>query len=196
MQLFSINIMSENKNYKETREAYAVILEKIVEASLRLGLDINSRQQSALSMLLQGSSYNEIASVFDMKRSEAISLTKSAISELESFLDHLQSIEEIKKEAEEKLTEEQNIHYNRIRELNKEINDLTNQIYHYDKETMEIPIHRLDIPRILQSVLMRAGYNNFGDIIKEDERKISKLPGMTPDFMRSLQYLICHYLKD
>jgi hypothetical protein len=34
---------------------------------------------------------------------------------------------------------------------------------------------------------MRAGYNNFGDIIKEDERKISKLPGMTPDFMRSLQ---------
>ena len=63
-------------NFKETREAYTVLLEKIVDASLRMGLELNKRQQSALAMLLDGSSYKEIAQAFDIPRSEAVTLAK------------------------------------------------------------------------------------------------------------------------
>ena len=41
-------------NYKETREAYTILLEKIVDVSLRMGLELDKRQQSALAMLLDG----------------------------------------------------------------------------------------------------------------------------------------------
>ena len=69
-------------NYKETREAYTALLEKIVDASLRMGLELNLRQQSALAMLLEGASYNDIAQSFNISRSDAVIITNDAVNEL------------------------------------------------------------------------------------------------------------------
>ena len=46
-----------NSSYKKTREAYTLLLEKIVDASLRLGLELNLQQQSALAMLLESGAW-------------------------------------------------------------------------------------------------------------------------------------------
>ena len=91
-------------NFKETREAYTVLFEKIVEASLRMGLELDTRQLSALAMLLDGASYREIAQTFDIPRSEAVPLAKGAVEELGLFLDRLGSIEMMQREQDHKIT--------------------------------------------------------------------------------------------
>ena len=80
----------ESKCYKETRDAYVFLLEKILDASVRLGLEITPRQQSALSMLLGGSTYKEIAQCFDIERSDAAVIAKSALNEIGTFLDNIE----------------------------------------------------------------------------------------------------------
>ena len=72
--LHAIHVMKIS-NYKGTREAYTALLEKIVDASLRMGLELNLRQQSALAMLLEGASYNDIAQSFNISRSDAVIMT-------------------------------------------------------------------------------------------------------------------------
>ena len=90
-------------NYKETREAYTALLEKIVDASLRMGLELNLRQQSALAMLLEGASYNDIAQSFNISRSDAVIMTNDAVNELKLFLNRLGSIDRIQEEADKKI---------------------------------------------------------------------------------------------
>ena len=80
----------ESKSYKETRDAYVFLLEKILDASVRLGLEITPRQQSALSMLLEGSTYRDIARFFDIERSDAVGVAKGALNEIGSFLDNIE----------------------------------------------------------------------------------------------------------
>ena len=79
-----------NNSYRKTREAYTNLLEKIVDASLRLGLELNLQQQSALAMFLEGSSYKDIAQSLSISHGHAVEITKDAYEHsAESGLLHL-----------------------------------------------------------------------------------------------------------
>ena len=92
-----------NSSYKKTRDAYTVLLEKIVDASLRLGLELNLQQQSALAMLLEGAAYKDVAQCLNLSQSYAVQITQDAVKELGQFLDSLESIERVKDEGEKRV---------------------------------------------------------------------------------------------
>ena len=77
----------KNSNYKETREAFTALLEEIVDVSLRMGLELNLKQQSALAMLLDSSSYKDIAQTFDISRSDAVTMTKEMMTTLDKYIE-------------------------------------------------------------------------------------------------------------
>jgi hypothetical protein len=124
-------------NYKGTREAYTALLEKIVDASLRMGLELNLRQQSALAMLLEGASYNDIAQSFNISRSDAVIMTNDAVNELKLFLNRLGSIERIQEEADKKIERYKTRYRQQIRDLHDEIERLKGD---YQPEADEHPV--------------------------------------------------------
>lgn len=174
--------------YKETREAYTILLEKIVDASLRMGLELDKRQQSALAMLLEGSTYKEIAQTFDIPRSEAVTLAKGAVDELGLFLDRLGSVDKVQREQERKiesLKSEQNL---QIQELNDEIAYLKKRLL--SRSLRNLSIHQLPITPMLMSILLKAGYYTLGDVAKENQDALKALPGMTKEMMGVIDKLI------
>jgi len=180
-----------NASYlKETREAYTVLLEKIVDASLRMGLELNLTQQSALAMLLEGSSYKEIAQDLNISHAYAVELTKNAVDELGLFLNRLGSLEKAKQDAEKKAERDKMYYLNRIQELHDEIENLKRKLKSEGTSLRYMSIHHLPISPILMSVLLRAGYNTLDDVAREDKEVLKALPGMTKDMLRAIDKFI------
>ena len=188
--LHAIHVMKIS-NYKGTREAYTALLEKIVDASLRMGLELNLRQQSALAMLLEGASYNDIAQSFNISRSDAVIMTNDAVNELKLFLNRLGSIERIQEEADKKIERYKTRYRQQIRDLHDEIERLKGDIKSKKGNGLkDISIHHLPISPKLMSILFKAGYITLGDVAKEDRDVLKGLPGMTKDMMRDLEKYI------
>ena len=179
-----------NNSYKKTREAYTVLLEKIVDASLRLGLELNLQQQSALAMLLEGSSYKDVAQSLNISHGHAIQLTQDAVNELGLFLDRLESIEKVKEEGEKRVERERQYYTKRILEQQEEIAELKKEVQEKGNGIMNIPIHRLPLSPELMSILLKAGYYTLGDVAKEDQDSLKALPGMTNDMLRTIRKFI------
>ena len=179
-----------NNSYKKTREAYTVLLEKIVDASLRLGLELNLQQQSALAMLLEGSSYKDIAQSLNLSYGHAIKITQDAVNELGLFLDRLESIEKVKEESEKRVERERQYYTKRILEQQEEIAELKKEVQEKGNGIMNIPIHRLPISPVLMSILLKAGYYTLGDVAKEDQDSLKALPGMTNDMLKTIRKYI------
>lgn len=176
--------------YKETREAYTVLLEKVVDASLRMGLELDKRQQSALAMLLEGSSYKEIAQTFDIPRSEAVTLAKGAVNELGLFLDRMGSIEMMQRELDQKIERQESQHRLQIQELNDEIAYLKKRLLSRNRSLRDLSIHQLPITPMLMSILLKAGYFTLEDVAKEERETLKALPGITKDMMGVIDKLI------
>ena len=181
-------------NFKETREAYTVLLEKIVEASQRMGLELDTRQLSALAMLLDGASYREIAQTLDIPRSEAVTLAKGAVDELGLFLDRLGSVEkmqrEMQREQDRKIESLKREHSLQIQELNDEIAYLKKRLQSRSRSLRDLSIHQLPIAPMLMSILLREGYFTLDDVAKEERETLKALPGMTREMMGVIDKLI------
>jgi hypothetical protein len=157
-----------NSNYKKTREAYTVLLEKIVDASLRMGLELNLQQQSALAMLLGGSSYKEIAQDLNISHGHAVQITQDAVDELGQFLSRLDSIERIQRDAEKRVERERQYYTKQILEQQDEIAELKKIIEEKGNDVINLPIHHLPLSPTLMSILLKAGYYTLGDLEKEN----------------------------
>ena len=179
-----------NSSYKKTRDAYTVLLEKIVDASLRLGLELNLQQQSALAMLLEGAAYKDVAQSLNLSQSYAVQITQDAVKELGLFLDRLESIEKVKEESEKRVERERQYYTKRILELQDEIAALKKEVQEKGNEIMHLPIHQLPLSPVLMSILLKAGYYTLDDVTKEDQDALKALPGMTNDMLRTIRKLI------
>ena len=157
-----------NSNYKKTREAYTVLLEKIVDASLRMGLELNLQQQSALAMLLGGSSYKEIAQDLNISHGHAVQISQDAVDELGQFLSRLDSIERIQRDAEKRVERERQYYTKQILEQQDEIEELKKIIEEKGNDVINLPIHHLPLSPTLMSILLKAGYYTLGDLEKEN----------------------------
>ena len=177
-------------NLKETREAYATLLEKIVEALLRMGLELDTRQLSALAMLLDGVSYREIAQTFGIPRSEAVTLVRGAVDGLGLFLDRLGSIEMMQREQDQKIESLKREHSLQIQELNDEIAYLEKRLQSRSRSLRDLSIHQLPIAPMLMSILLREGYFTLDDVAKEERETLKALPGMTREMMGVVDKLI------
>ena len=177
-------------SYRKTREAYTNLLEKIVDASLRLGLELNLQQQSALAMLLEGSSYKEIAQMFGVTRSEAVTLANGAVDELGLFLNHLGSIEMMRRKQDQKIERLESQHRLQIQELNDEIAYLNKRLQSRSRSLRDLSIHHLPISPMLMSILLKAGYYTLDDVAKVDQNVLKALPGMTSDMLRLISKVI------
>ena len=181
-------------NFKETREAYTVLLEKIVEASQRMGLELDTRQLSALAMLLDGASYREIAQTLDIPRSEAVALAKGAVDGLGLFLDSLGSVEkmqrEMQREQDRKIERLESQHRLQIQDLNDDIAYLKKRLQSRSRSLRDLSIHQLPIAPMLMSILLRAGYYTLDDVAKEERETLKALPGMTREMMGVIDKLI------
>jgi len=155
-------------SYRKTREAYTLLLEKIVDASLRMGLELNLQQQSALGMLLEGSSYKDIAQDLNISHSHAIQITQDAVDELGQFLSRLENIEKLKEEGEQRVERERQYYTKRILELQDEIAELKKEVQENGNGIINLPIHHLPISPKLMSILLKAGYYTLGDLAKEN----------------------------
>lgn len=179
-----------NSSYKKTRDAYTVLLEKIVDASLRLGLELNLQQQSALAMLLEGAAYKDVAQSLNLSQSYAVQITQDAVKELGLFLDRLESIEKVKEESEKRVERERQYYIKRILELQDEIAALKKEVQEKGNEIMHLPIHQLPLSPVLMSILLKAGYYTLEDVAKEDLDALKALPGMTNDMLRTIRKFI------
>ena len=180
--------------FKETREAYTVLFEKIVEASLRVGLELDTQQLSALAMLLDGASYREIAQTLDIPRSEAVAMAKGAVDGVGLFLDRLGSIEmmqrEMQREQDRKIERLESQHRLQIQELNDEIAYLKKRLQSRSRSLRDLSIHQLPIAPMLMSILLREGYFTLDDVAKEERETLKALPGMTKEMMGVIDKLI------
>ena len=161
-----------------------------MDASLRLGLELNLQQQSALAMLLEGSSYKEIAQMFGVTRSEAVTLAKGAVDELGLFLNHLGSIEMMRREQDQKIERLESQHRLQIQELNDEIAYLKKRLQSRSRSLRDLSIHQLPIAPMLMSILLREGYFTLDDVAKEERETLKALPGMTREMMGVIDKLI------
>ena len=181
-------------NSKKTREAYTNLLEKMVDASLRMGLELDVMQQSALAMLLEEASYREIAQTFGIPRSEAFTLAKGAVDGLGLFLDRLGSIEkmqrELQREQDRKIERLESQHRLQIQELNDEIAYLKKRLQSRSRSLRDLSIHQLPIAPMLMSILLREGYFTLDDVAKEERETLKALPGMTKEMMGVIDKLI------
>lgn len=177
-----------NNSYRRTREAYTLLLEKIVDASLRLGLELNLMQQSALAMLLEGSSYKDIAQNLNISHGHAIQITQDAVDELGQFLSRLESIEKAKEEGEKRVERERQYYTKRILELQDEIAELKKKVQ--ENGIINLPIHHLPLSPMLMSILLKAGYYTLGDVAKENQDALKALPGMTNEMLRTVNKYI------
>lgn len=177
-------------SYRKTREAYTVLLEKIVDASFRMGLELDKRQQSALAMLLEGASYKKIAQTFDIPRSEAVTLAKGAVDELGLFLDRMGSIEMMQREQDQKIKRLESQHSLQIQELNDEIAYLKKRLLTRSRSLRDLSIHQLPITPTLMSILLKAGYFTLEDVAKEERETLKALLGMTKEMMGVIDKLI------
>ena len=159
-----------NSSYKKTRDAYTVLLEKIVDASLRLGLELNLQQQSALAMLLEGAAYKDVAQSLNLSQSYAVQITQDAVKELGQ--------------------RERQYYTKRILELQDEIAALKKEVQEKGNEIMTLPIHQLPLSPVLMSILLKAGYYTLEDVAKEDLDALKALPGMTNDMLRTIRKFI------
>ena len=176
----------KTSNYKETREAFTALLEEIVDASLRMGLELNKRQQSALAMLLDGSSYKDIAQTFDISRSDAVTMTNEAVDELKQFLNRLGTIEKMQEDADKRVERYKEQHQQQIQDLHDEIEHLKRELKSKGTSLRFMSIHHLPISPMLMSILFRAGYITLDDVIREERDVLKALPGMTKEMMTTL----------
>lgn len=165
-------------------------MEKIVDASLRLGLELNVRQQSALAMLLEGASYKDIAQNLDVSHAHAVQITQDAVNKLGLFLDRLESIEKVKEEGEKRAERERQYYTKRILEQQDEISELKKKLQEKGDGIVSLPIHHLPIAPMLISILLKAGYYTLGDVAKEERDMLKALPGMTREMMGVVDKLI------
>lgn len=161
-----------------------------MDASLRMGLELNLQQQSALGMLLEGSSYKDIAQKLNISHGYAVEITQDAVSELGMFLNRLESIERVKEEGEERVERERQYYTKRILELQDEIAELKREVQENGKRIFNLPIHHLPLSPMLMSILLKAGYYTLGDVAKEDQDALKALPGMTSDMLRTVNKYI------
>ncbi len=179
-----------NHSYRKTREAYTVLLEKIVDASLRIGLELNLQQQSALGMLLEGSSYKDIAQDLNVSYAYAVEITQKAVDELGLFLNRMESIEKVKEDGEHRVERERQYYTKRILELQDEITALKREVQEKENGFINLPIHHLPLSPMLMSILLKAGYYTLGDVAKEERETLKALPGMTKEMMGVIDKLI------
>ena len=69
------------------------MLEKIVDAAIRLGIPLSLDKQAVLSLLIEGKSTRAIAGELDIETIEAKQYANDAIEELERFMDSFSTIE-------------------------------------------------------------------------------------------------------
>ena len=161
-----------------------------MDASLRLGLELNLQQQSALAMLLEGAAYKDVAQSLNLSQSYAVQITQDAVKELGLFLDSLESIEKIKEEGEKRVERERQYYIKQILELQDEIAALKKEVQEKGNEIMTLPIHQLPLSPVLMSILLKAGYYTLDDVAKEDQDALKALPGMTNDMLRIIRKCI------
>ena len=183
--------MSEhNLSKKDIKEAYARVLEKIVDTSVRMGFDINTRYQSALSMMIQGDSYLQIARTYGITKQEAAEYVERAVKELELFLNRLQTLEQQRQEAEDRVERIKRDYEQRLTRLRNQITEAKGQIAEGPKALLDIPIHKLPFSPMLQSVLLKAGYYTLSEVSQTGYKELSSLPGMTPPMMEAVKKYI------
>ena len=78
---------------KDARLLYQSMLEKIVDAAIRLGIPLSLDKQAVLSLLIEGKSTRAIAGELDIETIEAKQYANDAIEELERFMDSFSTIE-------------------------------------------------------------------------------------------------------
>jgi len=159
-----------------------------VDASLRLGLELNLQQQSALAMLLEGSSYKDIAQNLNISHGHAIQITQDAVDDLGQFLSRLESIEKAKEEGEKRVERERQYYTKRILELQDEITELKKKVQ--ENGIINLPIHHLPLSPMLMSILLKAGYYTLGEVAKENQDVLKALPGMTNEMLRTVNKYI------
>ena len=76
---------------KDARLLYQSMLEKIVDAAIRLGIPLSLDKQAVLSLLIEGKSTRAIAGELDIETIEAKQYANDAIEELERFMDSFSS---------------------------------------------------------------------------------------------------------
>ena len=192
-----LTISEERKTL--TRSAFQ-LLEKVVETAVRLGLHVNKRDQTILSLVLEGVSYRQISKDFDMPQAEVSAHAEKAIEELNLFLNRLKSDEDQQHALEERIEREYKRAQDANRSLREEISKLKAENERLKKQFLNVytdpdssrkvvlntPIHKLAISPKLQSVLIRAGYYTLQDALDPEATPLSDLSFMAPEQMKEL----------
>ena len=171
-----------------TEKTYA-LLEHVIDTAQRLGLRLNTKDQSILMSILRGDSYKSIAQDMDTTPREAVERADHALQQLHLFLNRLHSDEEQQQDQQQALQSQQEHYQQRIQELESTLATLR-EPEHLRRSLLAVPIHKLPISRPLQSVLLGAGHYALADILNTTREELQRLPNMTPPLLQELhQYL-------
>ena len=161
----------------------------MIDTAQRLGLRLNTKDQSILMSILRGDSYKRIAQDMDTTPKEVVERADHALQQLHLFLNRLHSDEEQQQDQQQALQSQQEHYQQRIQELNAALESHQDP-EHLRRSLLAVPIHKLPISRPLQSILLGAGHYALADILNTTREELQCLPNMTPPLLQELhQYL-------
>lgn len=199
--------VAQNRQYLK-QNLYS-LLEKIIDTSCRIGLDINPVDQSILTSVLHGDSYSHIAAEFDIKPSEVPERALKAYQQLEQFLNRLVSEEELQQQfsqQKESLVAHYNEQFskkdaeiNRLRSENSSlsiiIKKFNNAPENFRSFAMQVPIHKLPFSAALQSILFREGLYTIKEIISHPTDEVKSYFDTAPALWKELNNYISNTLN-
>ena len=135
-----------------TEKTYA-LLEHVIDTAQRLGLRLNTKDQSILMSILRGDSYKSIAQDMDTTPKEVVERADHALQQLHLFLNRLHSDEEQQQDQQQALQSQQEHYQQRIQELESTLATLR-EPEHLRRALLASPIHKLPISRPLFTQLL------------------------------------------
>ena len=172
---------------KDARLLYQSMLEKIVDAAIRLGIPLSLDKQAVLSLLIEGKSTRAIAGELDIETIEAKQYANDAIEELERFMDSFSTIEVEHKKTRYKLELQEIRHRNQLQKLNEKIDSLQGLIEGNPRLFMSEPISLLPITPNSRDVLLREGFFTIGEVLAVPLDELKNLRGMTSSLFTTLK---------
>ena len=172
---------------KDARLLYQSMLEKIVDAAIRLGIPLSLDKQAVLSLLIEDKSTRAIAGELDIETIEARQYANDAIEELERFMDSFSTIETERKKTRYKLELQEIRHRNQLQKLNEKIDSLQGLIEGNPRLFMSEPISLLPITPNSRDVLLREGFFTIGEVLAVPLDELKNLRGMTSSLFTTLK---------
>ena len=163
------------------------MLEKIVDAAIRLGIPLSLDKQAVLSLLIEGKSTRAIAGELDIETIEAKHYANDAIEELERFMDSFSTIEAERKKTRYQLELQEIRHRNQLQKLNEKIDSLQGLIEGNPRLFMNEPISLLPITPNSRDVLLREGFFTIGEVLAVPLDELKNLRGMTSCLFKTLK---------